>query len=419
MMILKIAASSAWFRRSSLLLTVLSIAISTALLLGIDKISQEGKNRFISTISKTDLIVGARSGPINLLLYSVFRIGNATNNVSWESYQEIAAYDEVAWSIPISLGDSHLGYRVMGTTADYFEYYRYGDGQYLSLAQGEPFEHVYDAVLGAEAADALGYQLGDPLIIAHGLVTTEFTQQHDDKPFEVVGILARTGTPVDNTIHVSLAGIEAIHIDWQSGTRSPFTISAEQAAAMDLTPKSITAFMIGLNNRIDTFRLQRQITEYREEPLLAIIPGATLAELWQTLAVFEQVLFAISIFALLACFSGMLTTLLSTLNERRREMAVLRATGAHPYQIVLLLVIESFFILLVGCLAGILLLYLIVWGIHPFLLEEYGVQVTMAPPDREQWRLIAIIISLGIVISLIPSFIAYRRSLQDGLAIKI
>lgn len=418
MMIFKIAAASAWFRRASLLLTVISIAISTALLLGIDKISEEGKSRFISTISKTDLIVGARSGPVNLLLYSVFRIGNATNNVSWETYEDISQYDEVAWSIPISLGDSHRGFRVMGTTADYFEHYRFGDGQSLTLAEGYPFVNVYDAVLGAEAADSLGYNLGDPLIIAHGLVSAGFAE-HDDKPFQVVGILARTGTPVDNTIHVSLAGIEAIHIDWQSGTRSPFTISAEEAAAMDLTPQTITAFMIGLNSRIDTFRLQRQITEYPEEPLLAIIPGATLAELWQTLAVFEQVLFAISIFALLACLSGMLTTLLSTLNERRREMAVLRATGAHPYQIVLLLVIEAFFILLVGCLCGILFLYILVWAVRPFLLEEYGLQVSMAPPTFEQWRLIAIIIALGIVISLIPSSIAYRRSLQDGLAIKI
>ncbi|MFK7804355.1 MAG: ABC transporter permease [Anaerolineae bacterium] len=418
MMIFKIAAASAWFRRGSLLLTVFSIAISTALLLGIDKISEEGKSRFISTISKTDLIVGARSGPVNLLLYSVFRIGNATNNVSWETYEEISQYDEVAWTIPISLGDSHRGFRVMGTTADYFEHYRYGNGQNLALEQGEPFENVYDAVLGAEAAEALGYNLGDPLIIAHGLVSAGFAE-HDDKPFEVVGILARTGTPIDHTVHVSLAGIEAIHIDWQSGSRSPFQISAEEAAAMELKPQTLTAFMIGLNNRIDTFRLQRQITEYDEEPLLAIIPGATLAELWQTLAVFEQVLFAISIFALLACLSGMLTTLLSTLNERRREMAVLRATGAHPYQIVLLLVIEAFFILLVGCLSGIFLLYLIVWAAHPFLLEEYGLQVTMSPPSLEQWRLIAIIIALGIIISLIPSSIAYRRSLQDGLAIKI
>ena len=179
MMLFKIAAASAWFRRASLILTVLSIAISTALLLGIDKISEEGKNRFISTISKTDLIVGARSGPVNLLLYSVFRIGNATNNVSWQTYEEISSYDEVAWAIPISLGDSHQGYRVMGTTADYFEHYRYGDGQNLTLAQGTPFDQVYDAVLGADAADALGYNLGDPLIIAHGLVSAEFAEHKD------------------------------------------------------------------------------------------------------------------------------------------------------------------------------------------------------------------------------------------------
>ena len=295
--------------------------------MGVDKIRKEAKNSFVNTISQTDLIVGARSGPTNLLLYSVFRIGNATNNVSWDTYEDITSLDQVAWSIPISLGDSHRGFRVMGTNTDYFEHYQYGQSQHLEFEQGEPFADVYDAVLGADVARALDYEIGDEIIVAHGLAEAEFAE-HDDRPFLVTGILDKTGTPVDRTVHVSLEGIEAIHVDWQGGARSPLQLSAEQARKMDLTPQTITAFMIGLDNRVNTFRLQRQITEYDEEPLLAIIPGATLAELWQTISVFEQVLLVISGFVLIAGLLGMLTTLLSTLNERRREMAVLRAVGA-------------------------------------------------------------------------------------------
>jgi putative ABC transport system permease protein len=418
MILVRIVLKSAWHRRTNLLLTIFAISISVSLLLGVDKIRKEAKNSFINTISQTDLIVGARSGPTNLLLYSVFRIGNATNNVSWESYKEITAFDEVAWSIPISLGDSHRGYRVMGTNADYFDYYQYGQSQHLSFAQGQPFSDLYDTVIGADVARALDYRVGDEIIIAHGLVSTEFAE-HDDKPFVVTGILEKTGTPVDRTVHVSLEGIEAIHVDWQGGARSPLQLSAEQARKMDLQPEAITAFMIGLDNRINTFRLQRAITEYDEEPLMAIIPGATLAEFWQTISAFEQVLLVISGFVLLAGLLGMLTTLLSTLNERRREMAVLRAVGAHPYHIILLFVLETFFVVLAGCLVGATMLYLLLFLTQPFLVQSYGINIAITSPDVQQWTLFAVVLLLGVLVSLIPGVIAYKRSLQDGLAIRV
>ena len=418
MILLRIVLKSAWHRRTSLLLTILSIAISVSLLLGVDKIRKEAKNSFINTISKTDLIVGARSGPTNLLLYSVFHIGNATNNVTWESYEDISSTDEVAWSVPISLGDSHRGFRVMGTNTDYFDYYQYGQDQGLEFAQGQPFGDLYDSVIGADVAQALGYQLGSEIIIAHGLVSTDFSA-HDDKPFVITGILAKTGTPVDRTVLVSLEAIEAIHIDWQGGGRSGLEISAEQARKFDLQPKAITAFMVGLTNRINTFRLQRSISEYDEEPLMAIIPGATLAELWQTISVFEQVLLVISGFVLIAGLLGMLTMLLSTLNERRREMAVLRAVGAHPYHIIILFVLETVFIVFVGYLVGMGILYLLLVLAQPLLVQSYGVNIAVTPPDAEQWILFAVVLLLSILVSLVPGLIAYRRSLQDGLAIKV
>jgi putative ABC transport system permease protein len=418
MIILRIVLKSAWHRRASLLLTVLSIAISVSLLLGVDKIRKEAKNSFINTISQTDLIVGARSGPINLLLYSVFRIGNATNNISWESYEEIRAGDEVAWAIPISLGDSHRGFRVMGTSADYFDFYRYGQDRPLTFAEGRAFADVYEAVLGADVARALGYELGDEIVIAHGLVAAEFAQ-HEDKPFVVTGILARTATPVDRTVHVSLEGIEAIHADWQGGARSPLELTAEQARLMDLQPQAITAFMVGLENRIDTFRVQRAINDYAEEPLLAILPGAALAELWQTISIFEQILLIIAGFVLIAGLLGMLTTLLSTLNERRREMAVLRAVGAHPYHIVLLFVLETSIVVLLGALVGVALLQALLVIARPLLAEAYGVNIALTALDVQQWSMLGIVLLLGILVSLIPGWIAYRRSLQDGLAIRV
>jgi len=416
--LLRIAFKSARFRRTSLLLTVVSIAISVTLLLGVDVVRKEAKGSFLNTISETDLIVGARSGPTNLLLYSVFHIGNATNNVTWDSYQEIAGRDEVAWTVPISLGDSHRGFRVMGTTEDYFDFYQYGNKQALSFDKGAAFDGVYDAVLGSDVARDLGYEIGDEVILSHGLVSVDFAA-HDDKPFTVVGILDRTGTPVDRTLQVSLAGIEAIHIDYQGGTRSALTLDAEQALRFDLTPTSITAFMVGLENRAVTFRLQRDINDYAGEPLSAIIPGATLAEFWRSIATIEQVLFVLSGFVLVAGLLGMLTTILSTLNERRREIAVLRAIGARPTSVVLLIVLETLFVVTAGCALGVALLYGLLAVSKGLVARRFGVDLTLSWLDTTQGAILLAVVLGATIVSLIPGFIAYRRSIQDGLAIRL
>lgn len=418
MTLLRIALKSARFRRTSLTLTIISIAISVTLLLGVDVVRKEAKSSFVNTISQTDLIVGARSGPSNLLLYSVFHIGSATNNVTWESYETIAARDEVAWTVPISLGDSHRGFRVMGTTADYFEFYQYGTKKSLNIADGAVFTEVYDAVLGAEVADSLGYEVGDEVIISHGLVSADFAA-HDDKPFTVVGVLDRTGTPVDRTVHVSLAGIEAIHIDWQGGSRSGLRLDAEQAERFDLTPTSITAFMVGLDNPAVTFRTQRDINDYSGEPLTAITPGSTLAEFWRTISTIEQVLFVMSGFVLAAGLLGMVTTILSTLNERRREIAVLRAIGARPSSIVMLIALETLLVVIAGCVAGIALLYGLLAIGRPVIADRTGIDISLGWLDPTQGLILATVVVGATLVSLIPGFIAYRRSIQDGLAIRV
>ena len=250
MAIIRLALLSMLNRRVTAGLTLLAIALSIAMLLGVEKVRRDARGAFANTISGTDLIVGAPSGAIQLLLYSIFRIGNATSNISWESYEDVAGFPRVRWTVPIALGDSHRGFRVMGTSGAYFEHYRYARTESLAFSEGAPFEDVFDAVLGAQVAQRLGYVLGDKLIVSHGAGEVSFLD-HDDKPFRVAGILAPTGTPVDRTVHVSIEGFTAMHIDWKAGARIPgLTVSADEARAMDLTPKTITAFLVGLDRKI-------------------------------------------------------------------------------------------------------------------------------------------------------------------------
>lgn len=406
-------------RAPTAVLTLLSIAISVALLIGVERIRSEARSSFSSTISGTDLIVGARSGDINLLLYSVFRIGNATNNITWESYQDIAANPLVEWTIPISLGDSHRGFRVMGTNDAYFKHYRFSRSRALEFAVGQPFENVFETVLGADVAAELGYQLGDSVVIAHGAGATSFVD-HDDKPFTVVGVLEKTGTPVDRTVHVSLAGIEAIHIDWQSGARIPGrTISAEQALQMNLQPEAITAFMVGLKSRVATFRVQREINEYAEEPLLAILPGVTLQQLWELVRVVEIALLAVSICVVVAGLIGMLTSILTSLNERRREMAILRAIGARPWHVLFLMVSESALLASLGALLGLAIIGVLTALLAPALEARFGIFLELRGPNALEWLIAGIVVLAGIIVSLWPAWRAYRNALADGLTIRL
>lgn len=416
--ILSLSLKSLLNRRATAGLTVFAIAVSVMLLLGVERLRSEAKASFANTISGTDLIVGARSGSIQLLLYSVFRIGNATNNISWQSYREIAERREVAWTIPLSLGDSHRGFRVLGTNLDYFEHYRYARKRPLAFAEGQPFADLFDAVLGADVAAALDYRLDDPLVIAHGLGSAGISQ-HDDKPFRVAGILEKTGTPVDRTVHVSLEAIEAIHVDWQGGSRIPgMSISAEEVRAMDLRPKVVTAFLVGLESRLAAFSLQRAINEYRAEPLLAVLPGVALQELWDLMGTAEAALGAISLFVVASGLLGMLTMLLSSLNERRREMAILRSVGARPAQVFAMLVAEAGALTLAGALLGLALLYLALLIAQPILDVRYGLFLGIGWPAPRELAILALVFVAGLAAGLVPGAAAYRRSLADGLIVR-
>jgi putative ABC transport system permease protein len=419
MMIVRLAFQSLLNRWVTALLTVLAIAVSVMLLLGVEKVRTGARESFADTISGTDLIVGARSGSLNLLLYSVFRIGNATNNVTWKSYQDIAKMPEVSWIVPLSLGDSHHGFRVLGTNQDYFTHYKFRHGQAMTFAAGGPFKDLFDAVIGSDVAEQLGYKVGDKIIVAHGVGSISF-YQHEDKPFRVSGILAKTGTPIDRTVHVSLEAIEAIHIDWQNGVPNPNqSVSAEEVRKKDLTPRAITAALVGLKSKLSTFRVQRRINDYPEEPLSAIMPGVALQELWGLVGTAETALSVVSAMVVATALLGMVTMILTTLNERRREMAILRSVGATPATVLGLLAAEGGLLTLAGVVVGTVCLYLGLYLARPYIDHAYGLSLPIDPPRTDEWLKLGGIVVAGFLAGLLPALRAYRLSLADGMMVRI
>ena len=498
--VIGLAFKSLLNRRLTATLTLLSVAMSVALLVGVERIRTEAKASFANTISGADLIVGARGGPLNLVLYSIFRMGDATNNISWESYQAIARRPEVAWTIPLSLGDAHRGFRVLGTDANYFEHYRFGAGRPLEFAQGTMFDDATGAVLGAEVATTLGYRIGQEIVVSHGIGDVSF-EHHDDAPLRVVGVLAHTGTPVDRTVHVSLAAITRMHDEGghdESGhdepahhepghhepdhRRSDHEESAhdehghhepghdepdhhepghhepdhhesdheephhgghhepehdesdhhdpaqeehdhdapahDDAHAHDHAPDAITACIVGLRARPMLLRFQRFVNEYPQEPLLAAVPGVVLQQLWELVAVAELALFAVSAFVVLAGLVGMLTMLLASVAERRREMAVLRAVGAGRGLVFSLLVTEAAVLAGSAAVVGVAVVHAAARLARDALLERFSLALTAQWPTVFELAVIVAVALTGALAAALPAWRLYRFSLADGLSVR-
>lgn len=414
--LLSLAWASAWHRRFALSLVVFSLALSTFLLLTVERVRHDVRDNFSNAVSGTDLIVGARSGAVQLLLYSVFRIGQPTKTIEYRSLQALQKDPAVRWVVPISLGDSHRGYPVVATTPAYFEHFRYGPRRQLEFLQGQRFEQVFEAVLGAEVAQQLGYRLGQRLVLSHGSGALD-QDRHDEMPFTVAGILARTGTPVDRSVHITLEGMQALHVDWTAGMPLPGAkrTTAEQAQALDLTPSTVNAALVGLKLRGAVFAVQRRLNAYEGEPLMAILPGVALDELWGTVAQAEKALTLMSALVGAVSLAGLLAVVMTALEQRRRELAVLRSVGAGPRRVFTLLLTEGLLISVLGVALGAVAWWMALWVGGPWVQAEYGIILSTAPPSLNEAALAAGVLAAGVLASLWPGWRAYRLSLADGL----
>lgn len=413
--VLLLALKSAWARRLTLGIMLVAIALATALLLAVERLRADARHGFIHAASGVDLVVGPRGSGVQLLLHAVFHAGAASHAMRRDSFEALARHPAVDWALPLALGDSHHGFAVLGTRSEYFARYRYGDGQSLAFTAGQAFGPLFEAVLGSAVAAELGYRIGERIALSHGL-EHDGHDAHEDKPVTVVGILAPTGTPVDRSVFVSLETITALHLDWAAGARLPgLSIAAEHVRKFDLQPKEISAALIGLKNRAEVFRVQRFINGFRDEPLMAVMPGVALDELWRTLAAVERSLFAISALVVLIGLAGLTATMLAGLDQRRRELAILRALGAGPGEIFTMLLAEGLLVTMLGVLLGCALLALGIAALAPLLQARFGVPVTLRPPSANEFGLLLAIVGTGLLASLAPGYRAWRMALADGL----
>lgn len=506
-LILRLALASLRSRKLTTGLTVASIALSVTLLVGIETVRAGVRESFAGTIRGVDLIVGARGGTLQILLSSVFGIGSPAGSVKLSTMQRWAEHPAVKWVVPYSLGDSHRGFRVIGTTPEFFERYRYRQNASLTFTAGGPAVGDTDVVIGYDVAQRLGYAVGTPVVVVHGLQDIG-TSSHDAHPFKVVGILARTFTPIDRSVYVTLEGIEAMHEEEQptagagtaegiepeatgAGAKGGETVAATSAKTPAPTvmpgaepppgtpmvmpgaepppgtplvmpgaqppagtplampgaeappevrqaprpapkPKpvaadtakeehdhgddQITAFFVGTKNRFEALMLQREMNTDLVEPLTAVIPGVALGELWQNIGNAEVGLRIIAMFAVAISITGMLVSLYSSLEARRREMAILRAIGAGPRTILSLLVLESTLLAFLGCVIGVALVYAGLALAQGPVEQRFGLHLALRALGSTEYLYLGIVMGAGMLIGFVPAWKAYRTSLVDGLS---
>jgi len=412
-MFVSLAIKSLLSRKGSVVLTLFSLSISIFILLAVEHIRNQAKESFSDTVSGVDLIVGARTGSLNLLLYSVFHVGSPTNDIDRSSYQALANNPDVDWLIPIALGDSHRGYRVVGTNQALFEHFSYGPKHALVFKEGQGFQQTFDVVLGHDVALNLAYVLGDEIVVAHGLGQTSF-KRHDANPFTVTGILAPTGTPIDQGLYISLQGLQAIHSAGEHKNNMLPDYKGEQGFAGHSVgqafPKSVTAVMLGLRSKLSSFKLQRQINRFEPEPLTAILPGVALMELWQMLSVLEDVLRLIAFFVLLASLLGMSAMLMSAVRERAPEMHLLRMIGASPRFLFCLIQLDALLLCLCSILVAVFALYGLSYLSRDWLASEYGLFIDGELLNGQTLILLATVLVMTLLASLLPAILGYVRS---------
>ena len=432
----------------SCLLIILTLAFSISLYFTVSRIQESVKASFKSTVSGVDSVVAARGGNLQILLNSVFLIGEPSAPIQWNTYKDIANNNKIKWAVPISLGDSHKGYRVIGTTNDYFKQIKYSSGKNIEFIKGNTFNDVFDVILGSVVAGKLNYNIGEEIAITHGLsdvgevhtftsVKNENHDDHDDHAkheedegdddhashdhenlgFKVSGILKPTGTPIDNAVYVSLAGIKAMHTGW-IGNQKVIDVSLEQIMKNELKPKTISAIFLSLNNRTQIFQFQRDIINYKEEAISSVMPGITLSRLWMLTGNVDKAFKIITFFIIIIALLGMIAMTIAGLSSRRREMAILRSVGASPTNIVSLLLVESIIISVVSCIVGYILMVVIFSLGKDYLQNNYGIFIDSFSIKNYDLQIVITIVFAALIATIVPAIQIYKNTLRDGLSVK-
>ncbi len=398
-------------------LVTISLMASMVLLLSIERIQQGAEEGFNQSISGVDAIIGPRSSSLELVLYTVFHLGRPTNNITTKTINDVKQRSDISWLVPIALGDSHRGYRVIATEPNYFQHIRYGNNQSLTFSEGAPFTELSEATLGSDVAKKLNYSVGSEIQITHGSIES-IGSKHDDFSFTVTGVLNKTGTPIDQAIFLDLKGYELLHLGWKSG-KKVFSLEDIDLSSLPpdaLNPKTVTAAFVGLKSKLTIFNFSKNIREYPEEAISAVIPGIALSELWSIVGLVDKGFQLLSWIIIAISLIAMVTLIIASLDNRKQEMTIYRANGASPKFLAAMVIYESLVIGLVAIIGAIILVTAVTYFATSQLNLALGISPSFKWISLDEIKVFSIILLSGASSSLIPAAMVFRQNLHQTLS---
>ena len=397
-------------------LVTISLMASMVLLLSIERIQQGTEEAFNQSISGVDAIIGPRSSSLELVLYTVFHLGRPINNITTKTINDIKLRSDISWLVPIALGDSHRGFRVVATEPNYFEHIRYGSNQPLTFSKGVAFNELSEAVLGSDVAERLNYSVGSEIQITHGSIES-IGSKHDDFSFKVTGVMNKTGTPIDQAVFLDLKGYELLHLGWKSG-KKVFSLEDIDLSSLPpdaLNPKTVTAAFVGLKSKLTIFNFSKNIREYPEEAISAVIPGIALSELWSIVGLVDKGFQLLSWIIIAISLIAMVTLIIASLDNRKQEMTIYRANGASPKFLAAMVIYESLVIGLVAIIGAIILVTAVTYFATSQLNLALGISPSFKWISLNEVKVFSIILFAGALSSLIPAVMVFRKNLHQTL----
>jgi putative ABC transport system permease protein len=392
-------------RRLSTTLNVLLLALGVATITLLLLATSQLEERMQRDARGIDLVVGAKGSPMQIILSSIYQLDVPTGNISWKAARELAGHRAVKKTIPLALGDNYRGFRVVGTGHEYVEHYG------ARLAQGRLWQAPLEAVLGAEVAARTGHGVGAKFMGAHGLGGGEGEHVHEEHPYEVVGVLAPTGSVVDRVVLTAVESVWAVHAD-------QYGITGEKVRRVaELLPdeeKELTALLVQYASPLAAAMLPRYINNNTD--MQAASPAYETARLFTIIGVGVDVLRGFALVLIFAAGLSVFIALYNALAERRYDLAVMRSLGASPAKLMSLMLFEGLLLAALGAALGIALGHALTEALGRALAQARQVSVTGAAWVNEELWIMALALGVGVIAALLPAWRAYRTDVAATLA---
>lgn len=412
----RLAWKNIWNKPLSALLSLLLFSLGIGLISFILLLNKQVQQNFERNLANIDLVVGAKGSPLQLILCAMYHIDNPTGNIKIAEARPFLNPNHplIEKAIPLSLGDSYEGYRIVGTTVNFPSLYE------AKIQEGRMFQTALEVTIGASVANAKGLKVGDVFKSSHGLINDGMDHTHEQE-FKIVGIFQSTGNVIDQLIVTTLESIWAVHEphEQEEEVAHEHHHDNEEAEGHDINhedDKEITALLVKYRSRTNfqALNFARNINE--NTGMLAAVPALEMNRLYALLGVGEQTLRSLALIIMIVSGLSIFISLFNSLKERRYELALMRVMGAFPRKLFALILSEALLLSFLGVVLGFLMSHLSMFFFAKYLQKSFRYSFTAREILVEEYYLAFAGLAIGILASIIPAFMAFKTDISKTLS---